>query len=75
MSIPDGVEELCDEWFCECESLLRVTFGASPSLNSKLVFCAFGVREIHIYIPDSVAVVVDELSLSRSWDSFTSHLG
>ena len=33
VSIPDSVEELCHECFCECKSLSRVTFGESSSLK------------------------------------------
>ena len=31
--IPDGVEELCEKCFYECESLSCVTFGESSSLK------------------------------------------
>ena len=55
VSIPDSVEELCDQCFCECKSLSRVTFGESSSLKliGKEAFCGSGVRESHI--PDGVA--------------------
>ena len=54
VSIADGFEELCENCFYECESLLRVTFGESSSLKliGKKAFGRSGVREIHV--PDSV---------------------
>ena len=54
VSIADVVEELCESSFRVCESLSRVTFGESCSLEriGKEVFYGSGVREIHI--PDSV---------------------
>ena len=33
VSVPDSVRELCDGCFKECESLRRVTFGPSSSLE------------------------------------------
>ena len=64
MSIPDGVEELCDSCFYKCESLSRVTFGEPSSLKliGKEAFCGGGVSEIHI--PDGVEELCD---LCFSW--------
>ena len=58
--IPDGVEKLCDECFCECESLSCVTFGESSSskLIGEGVFRESGVHEMHI--PDGVEELCDE---------------
>ena len=52
VSIPDGVQELCEECLAWCASLPRVTFGESSYL--KLIWKGFrsGVRDIHI--PDGV---------------------
>ena len=33
MSIADGIEELCDGRFFQCESLSHVTFGSSLRLH------------------------------------------
>ena len=33
VSIPDGVRELCDRCFKQCERLCRVTFGSSSQLE------------------------------------------
>ena len=70
VSIPDSVEELCDECFCDCESISRVTFGDRSSLKriGKKAFRECGLREIRI--PDSVEELCDEcfcgcMSLSR----------
>ena len=58
--IPDSVEELCDECFCVCSCLSRVTFGASSSLRliMREAFRGAGVGEIHI--PDSVEELGDK---------------
>ena len=50
MSIPDGVCELCDGCFNGCESLRRVNFGSSTSLEriSRSCFCGSGVEEVSI---------------------------
>ena len=50
VSVPDSVEELCEECFCVCKSLSRVAFGESSSLKLiwKWAFSASGVVEIHI---------------------------
>ena len=70
VSIPDGVEEICESCFCGCKSLLRVTFGESSSLKliGKGAFRESGVVEIHL--PDSVEELCEECfsecrSLSR----------
>ena len=70
VSIPDKVEELCEECFYECESLSRVTFGESSSL--KLIGNG-AFREtalVEIRIPDGVEELGEECfadcdSLSR----------
>ena len=51
-SIPDGVRELGDGCFRECESLRRVTFGSSSSLE-RIGFRAF---------PRSVSYLYDSVS-------------
>ena len=50
VSIPDGVEEICEKCFYQCQSLSRVTFGESSSLKliGKAAFGWSGVVEIHI---------------------------
>ena len=53
VSIPDGVRELCDRCFCECESLRRVNFGSSSSLE-RIGFQAF---------PRSVSYMCDPVSV------------
>ena len=70
VSIPDHVEELCDECFSGCENLSHVTFGESSSLKriGKKAFYGTGLRDIHI--PDSVEELCDKCfklceSLSR----------
>ena len=70
VSIADSVEELCENCFCECRSLSRVTFGESSSLKliGQGAFCVTGVREIHI--PDAVEELCEKCfswceSLSR----------
>ena len=54
VSIPDGVEELCEKCFSGCKSLSRVTFGESSSLKliGKRAFCGRDLLEIHI--PDGI---------------------
>ena len=54
VSIPKGVEELCESCFSRCKSLSRVTFGESCLLRriGKVAFYESGVCEIDI--PDSV---------------------
>ena len=60
VSIPDSVEKICEECFCGCERLLRVTFGASSSLKliGNVAFWRSSVLEIHI--PDSVEELCEE---------------
>ena len=59
VSIPDEVEELCDNCFSFCKSLPRVTFSDSSSfkLIRKQAFCKSGLKEIHI--PDHVEELCD----------------
>ena len=63
--LPDGVKELGDSCFGECESLSRVTFGMSSSLKliGKKAFSGSGLSEIHI--PDSVAELLRHALSSR----------
>ena len=59
VSIPNNVDELCDCCFEGCESLRRVTFGSSSSLE-RIGVCCFalsGVEEVRI--PDSVRELCD----------------
>ena len=60
VSIPDSVEELCEQCFSETKRLLHVTFGESSSLKKigKRAFYQSGLREIHI--PDSVEELCEE---------------
>ena len=46
--IPECVEEICDQCFVCCKSLLRVTFGESSSLKilDRDVFRGSGLGEI-----------------------------
>ena len=46
ISIPNGVEELCEKCFSECGSLSSVTFGLSSSLKviGKSAFWGTGVH-------------------------------
>ena len=62
VSIPDGVEELCEECFYDCQNLSRVTFGESSSLKliGKAAFNGSGVREIHI--PDGIEQLLRDRS-------------
>ena len=57
--IPDHVHELCDDCFKECNSLRRVTFGSSSSLERNGVSCfeRTGVKEVSI--PNSVRELCD----------------
>ena len=59
VSIPNNVRELCNRCFHGCESLLRVTFGASSSLEriGVLCFAYAGVEEVSI--PDGVRELGD----------------
>ena len=54
VSVPDDVEELCDECFSECFILSRVTFGELSALKriGTEAFKGSGLTEIHV--PDSV---------------------
>ena len=60
VSIPDGVEELCEKCFYDCKRLSRVTFGESSSLKliGKGAFRVSGIVEIHI--PDAVEKIGDQ---------------
>ena len=60
VSIPDGVEELCEKCFYKCKRLSRVTFGESSSLKliGKGAFRVSGIVEIHI--PDAVEKIGDQ---------------
>ena len=59
VSISNNVRELCDRCFCECQSLRRVNFGASSSLERIGVSCFqwSGVEEVSI--PDGVRDLCD----------------
>lgn len=54
VSVPDRVEKLSGERFCECTSLFRVTFGEYSSLKlmGNMAFRKSGVCEIRI--PDGL---------------------
>ena len=58
-SIPDGVHELCKDCFKGCESLRRVIFGPSSSLERIGVWCfrESGVEEV--CVPDGVRELCD----------------
>ena len=60
VSIPNSVTELCDGCFRWCESLRRVTFGPSSSLERIGVACFVhsGVEEFDV--PDSVRELCDD---------------
>ena len=61
VSIPNGVEELCERCFSECRNLSRVTFGESSSLNliGNGAFCESGVVEGHV--PDGIERLLRDL--------------
>ena len=53
VSIPDSVREMCDYCFSWCESLHRVNFGSSSSLE-RIGFQVFWWS--HSYLRDHVSV-------------------
>ena len=57
--IPSSVREICDQCFCECVSLLRVTFGASSQVTriGSGSFMHTSIEEV--IIPDSVVELCD----------------
>ena len=59
ISIPNNVHKLCDRCFWKCESLLRVTFGASSSLELIGVSCFEGTGVEEVSIPDGVRELGD----------------
>ena len=59
VSIPNNVRELCDCCFYECESLRRVTFGSSSSLERIGVSCFVGSGVEEVSIPDGVRELCD----------------
>ena len=60
ISIPDYVEDLCDQCFYKCENLCRVTFGESSSIKrfgvEAFSFCALN----EIQVPDSIEEICDK---------------
>ena len=65
LSIPDGVVELSDGCFYECESLRSVLFGASSKLE-RICYGAFSRTSIEsLSIPDGVVELGGQCSLER----------
>ena len=60
VSLPDSVEELCDECFYWCDDLSRVTFGESSSLRRIGERAFYECRLDEIHIPDHVEELCDE---------------
>ena len=54
VSVPDGVRELCDSCFKGCESLRRVTFGPSSSLERIGFGWIVGTSVEEVSVPDGV---------------------
>ena len=52
--VPDSVRELCDGCFQGCQSLRRVTFGSSSSLERIGDYCFGGLRLVGFEAPPSV---------------------
>ena len=57
ISIPDSVRELCEGCFKGCESLRRVTFGPSSSLERSGADCFYGCGLVRFEIPASVRAI------------------
>lgn len=61
ISIPDSVEEICDECFCRCRSLARVTFGQASSLKRIGVKAFKACAQLtEIQVPSSVEELCDK---------------
>ena len=59
VSIPNNVRELCDRCFCKCQSLRRVNFGSSSSLERIGVGCFEESCVEAVSIPDCVRELCD----------------